>query len=502
MPVEGNVYAALVTELEKRLQVDGKSQFLSHPQFLVRLGLNDLLFDAHAVQEHTGLDELQANQEAVKNREVFALIANPIFQPSRTFLPDSRMLWSIYGQVIEAPELAVGGIDNEEVVRTALWFPTLRANFALAERGWGYYDTGVLPPNDVTDPDGWTRIVLDRQLIDDRSRESSPATQAWLEQRGLLGLFEGTGVQGTSLSAEIFLLTLQRPWFEPEVFRNRLWRWDDAPLSDGGDPPQGLLPAYTTRLVLVRKLQIELDVEPAGPGIMAGPVPSTGVNNLAGFAPLAANTDATPQPLQLLASLPDKSRVMNLSQFAKLTLGEAPTGGNALAFGSLSSQTASFPAPVAFLTLRVLKWIAVERGSVANRVAQLSAERSAVQSELDDQEKQVRHMELEVGQWPPDVNVAVIHDPSTNPPTVSEYDVARARAYLAGLRGYLATLQAKAAQLEQAVALQNRDDRDLDDLRQYYEGLSRPGDENDIFVLGFVCSAVPKSPDPDPAFFN
>ena len=40
------------------------------------------------------------------------------------------------------------------------------------------------------------------------------------------------------------------------------------------------------------------------------------------------------------------------------------------------------------------------------------------------------------------------------------------------------------------------------ELQQYYETLSRAGDDADIFVLGFVCSATPKSPDPDPALFR
>ena len=109
MAVEGNVYAALVTELEKLLQLDGKAMFLSFPQFLVRFGLNDLLFEAADVQERTGLDAAQAQREALVNQETFALIANSIPEPSSTFLTDGRMLWSIYGRVITAYELPAGG---------------------------------------------------------------------------------------------------------------------------------------------------------------------------------------------------------------------------------------------------------------------------------------------------------------------------------------------------------------------------------------------------------
>src|SRR5262249_13354014 len=225
---------------------------------------------------------------------------------------------------------------------------------------------------------------------------------------------------------------------------------------------------------------------------------------LAAFAPQAASSETPSQLIRLSALAPDKTRSLNLYQFVKASAGETPVVGNPVGFGvtPLGGMPGAFPAPLTFLTRRVLAQIAAERSNVANRVAQLSAERSALQPKLDDQVKQVQHMELEVGQWPADVNVALIKDPSTNPPTVSEYDVAGARLYLERLRDFLTVLQAKAAQLEQAVALQSGYDRDLDELRQYYEGLWRPGDENDIFVLGFVCSATPKSPDPDPALFT
>jgi hypothetical protein len=499
MPVEGNVYAALVTELEKRLQVDGKSQFLSHPQFLVRLGLNDLLFEAHAVQERTGLDELQASQEAVKNREVFAMIANPIFEASRTFLPDSRMLWSIYEQVIEAPELPVGAVDNEAVVRTALLFPALRVNFELAERGWGYYDTGVLPPSDVTDSDGWTRIVLDRQLIDDRSQQSSPATRAWLEQRGLLDPFAGTGVRGTTLSAEIFLLTLQRTWFEPEVFRNRLWRWDDAPLSDGGNPPQGLLPAYVTRLVLVRKLQMELDfASDAILGFDFTPGPSSSATSVpagaAAFSSMPANTNAAPQPLPLLAHTPDPNKALSLRQFARATTDENP-GPNALAFAPLSNQTVGFPAPVTFLTRRVIDRIAAEEKLLGIQLAAWTAQLIERQEGLRVNDIVIAKLQHQLDSYPPGAETITTI-------TGDVTDVAALREYIADAKRDQETERAMTERQAQTVAELNQHARYLQDLRQYYESLSPAGDDSDMFVLGFVCSATPKSPDPDPAFFT
>jgi hypothetical protein len=499
MPVDGNVYAAFVTELEKRLQLDGKSQFLSHPQFLVRLGLNDLLFNADDVREHTGVDEVQATQEAIKNQEAFALIANPIFKPSRTFLPDSRMLWSIYGQVIEAPALPVASADNEEIARTAQLFLTLRANFALAERGGGYYQTDVLPPSDVADSDGWTRIVLDRQLIDDRSRQSSPATQAWLQQRGLLDGFEKAGLKVLSSSAEIFLLTLQRPWFEPGVFTNRLWRWDEAPLSDGGDPPQGLLPAYIMRLVLVRRLQMELDVAPsASLGFDFTSGSSSGAASLpAGAAAFGAtsNPNGAPQPLPLLPHTPGPNQALSLRQFAKMTTAEAPSGNSALALVPLGNQTVGFPAPITFLTRRVVDQIVAAEKLLAIQLGAWTAQLTERQHHQGVNEISIVKLQHQLDSYPPGVETitAVTGDIT---------DVVALRESLAHLKRNVELARGQIERQAQTVAELNQYARYLQELRLYYESFPLPGDDSDVFVFGFVCSATPKSPNPDPAFFN
>jgi len=131
-------------------------------------------------------------------------------------------------------------------------------------------------------------------------------------------------------------------------------------------------------------------------------------------------------------------------KFVKASAGEIPVVGNTARFGvtPLSVMTVAFPAPLTFLTQRVLEQIAAEWVNVANRLAQLTAERSDSTTTRRPGEAGSAHG-TGGGQWPPDVNVAVIHDPSTNPPTLSEYDVAGARAYLAGLREHLANLGGK-----------------------------------------------------------
>ncbi|MCR8961648.1 hypothetical protein O0550_00290 [Brevibacillus halotolerans] len=66
---------------------------------------------------------------------------------------------------------------------------------------------------------------------------------------------------------EMIQLPLIRPWWDPLIFKNRGWKW--APgvspdlISDGGRPPQGLMPIYATDLILARNLKITMDMTSA-----------------------------------------------------------------------------------------------------------------------------------------------------------------------------------------------------------------------------------------------
>lgn len=277
-----------------------------------------------------------------------------------------------------------------------------------------------------------------------------------------------------------------------------------APLSDGGDPPRGLLPAYITRLVLVRKLQIELDVTPAAPAL------GTMVQFAVGFrpalltmlAPRAAAAKATPSPLQLLTRTRDKSQALNLRQFVKMTMSQEPSGKRSLDLRPLGSLAVSFPAPVAFLSRPILDRITAEQGTVAHDLARLTAERTALQGQGAGLEQQVERLEGQVRRYPESVHTVTIRDHRGGGVVrESVLDVDALRRQLADLKRGLQGIQAEMARLDQAVAIQTQQADDLQELQQYYEMLSRAGDDADIFVLGFVCSATPKSPDPDPALF-
>ncbi len=273
---DGNAFAALIAELEKRLRINGSSQFLVFPEFTFRVALNELLFDAQEIQATIGLAPEQAQREALLNLENFSILANRIPQVSGRFNLNATMLWSVFERVINFAQLATPSLGSDsQSLNIALVFQKARTDFGLsalgsvAPDGANYYPAIALPPNDVSDDDAWTHIRLDKETIDQRSQEVSPEAQEWLRERSLLDDAQGSSVIMKSLSIEVFPLTLRRAWFDPALFQSRAWKWNDEPLSDGGDPPKGLLTAYIVQMILARKLEINLDLELGSPQLVA-----------------------------------------------------------------------------------------------------------------------------------------------------------------------------------------------------------------------------------------
>ena len=522
MQIKGNAYAALVTHIEKLLDLDGKTRFLTFPQFLVRLDLKDLLFDVHDVMEHTGivLDEI-AQKEAVLNLESFALTVNQIPECDSTFSFDGRMLWSVLNRVLLTRELATGG-NPDDLLHTDQLFTRLNGHFASAEHGssqiggGSFWATTILPPNELTDSDGWTRIALDHERIDQISEQTSPAIQSWLEQLGLLDQIERNGVKTTSLSAEVFVLTLFRDWFDPEVFQNRRWKWADAPLSDGGDPPNGQLPAYVTRVVLVRKLEVELDV--ASDTFPDDVLPEHDLSGNTGFAvsnvllnfPVAtsANLHSNNVALHLnhaeiastvtVNNAASITRPMTLREFAKI---EVEGNNNALAFEIPVNFSAGFPAAVTFRCARVLETIKREIIHSESEVVRLMEERNAAQSQVLNRQQELARAEHQLNSYPPNADTVTVNDHTTHPMTTTVIDVAALRAHVASLKHVYQIEVEKLRKLELAKAALVKRGEDLQELHNQYERLST-GDHSDIFILGFACSTVPLSPNPDLQLFS
>lgn len=124
------------------------------------------------------------------------------------------------------------------------------------------YRTGYFP-RDFTDDEtdrAWTEITLDGSEVDSlcrKAREDMPE----LVGSPVVDSDIQASVEVESLSFEIGTVEVRRPWFSSNLLRSRGWRWrsgEERPLSDGGDPPEGRLPCYVSKLVFARNLSIEL----------------------------------------------------------------------------------------------------------------------------------------------------------------------------------------------------------------------------------------------------
>lgn len=76
-----------------------------------------------------------------------------------------------------------------------------------------------------------------------------------------------------TLSVELCSVTLNRPWYRPEVFAARCWHFADPsvkPLSDGAIPPNGRWPAIVTGVIFARNL---VTAQQSSPPLSGPPAP-------------------------------------------------------------------------------------------------------------------------------------------------------------------------------------------------------------------------------------
>jgi hypothetical protein len=71
---------------------------------------------------------------------------------------------------------------------------------------------------------------------------------------------ENGALRVTRVRAEASIFSVVRPWFLPYVLLGRAWRWRDAasePVSDGGNPATGRLPAFVAGIAVVRNVTVD-----------------------------------------------------------------------------------------------------------------------------------------------------------------------------------------------------------------------------------------------------
>lgn len=118
-------------------------------------------------------------------------------------------------------------------------------------------------PQDFVDGDAsWQTVTLDSSEVESLTRTAAEELPE-LPDSDLVENDLQADLTVEGLSFDVATLTVRRPWFDSNLLDSGAWRWqwDREPISDGGDPPEGRIPAYVTELVFVKNLTIDLETD-------------------------------------------------------------------------------------------------------------------------------------------------------------------------------------------------------------------------------------------------
>ena len=154
-----------------------------------------------------------------------------------------------------------------------------KARITNPSSGSDFYYTGVAPA-DFANSNGWSTFHFDSGDFS-RYQNSSFHSSGWSvsASAGFLGIgaHGGGGHDESKVTAdshfnsdhfamrfEIAQVALLRPWFKTSFLNSKSWRFDPGKpdvdkekLSDGKIPPNGLMPAYPTSMILIRNLHLD-----------------------------------------------------------------------------------------------------------------------------------------------------------------------------------------------------------------------------------------------------
>ena len=147
--------------------------------------------------------------------------------------------------------------------------------------GSDFFYTSLIPGN-FARSGGWTEFTFSSGDFTSHT-SSNHSTRRWQAKGGAsyLGIFGGRGGASSgssraeythsfnsdhfSLKFEICQSLITRPWLKTSFLTSRTWRFDqnnpeakDDIVSDGGDIPKGLMPAYPTTVIFIRNLTLTL----------------------------------------------------------------------------------------------------------------------------------------------------------------------------------------------------------------------------------------------------
>jgi hypothetical protein len=155
-----------------------------------------------------------------------------------------------------------------------------KAKLTGASSGSDFYYTSVVP-GDFARSDGWSGFSFGSTDIGSRSNSQLSSSQSSESGGGGFMFIAAAASHSQSsshqefhgsfnssefgLSFEICQVPIARPWFKPSFMVSKCWRFDPTipdlkgdMVSDGGSPAKGLMPAYPTTAVFIRKLKLTI----------------------------------------------------------------------------------------------------------------------------------------------------------------------------------------------------------------------------------------------------
>jgi hypothetical protein len=523
MATIGHAFAALVMKLSNRLSLQ-PSDFLAFPSFQTRLSL-DQVEHVSSPEKLDTTDGAAARKRAL-SIEAFSRLVNHIPTGKLDFVLSGQPLWDIYQQTLLNAETATN--PEAEAVRAIVEFKNRNDAMMFNQRpsvsgiSDTYWPVGVDPIVDLRDPQSWTRITLDQKAIEDTVKKIPKDLEEWLQARDLMRPLETAGVRGLAIEACYF--SIRRNWFDQNVFNSTNWRMrDSSMLSDGGNPPAGLLPAIVQGVVLIRKLEVELE-------------PVTG-GELASLVTQPGNPSKLLTTSLLLKNTFVMAPIRPLESFAK-----KPRPGMAMAKDMTAAETATsgFPSPVFIKSQLVIDQLEKNMAAVSLELEKAGQRLATLRSGLATSEAQAAEIQKTLQRPPPNASEPIIREhrhrdaalesasssamlkvfshqaakkaskkaakkAASKRPAVKSttIDLKPLRARLATITNRINALKAEILNAEANQRSLNEKLNKLRDEKAGYEKLATdPFGADEVFLFAAVCRRTPKSPNPTPNLFS
>jgi hypothetical protein len=272
----------LVSTTTKTDIVTGEKTEVSGPSPLVQVYHEKMAaYEAAALEYNIArIDALAADNPRAVN--YFAINANILRNKVKAAMDD----WITTGYKEDYEKIAayIAQVSERDLalLKAAYMDDLQKAKLTGLASGSDFYYTSLVPASFATSS-GWTTFSFTAGDFSSHANSTFNAS-GWSAQAagGFFGFGAARGgashsesrtaydgsfnLDNFKLSFEIAQIPIVRAWCHPSFLISKTWRFDPGNpdvkndmLSDAGSPPKGLLPAYPTMCIFIRKLHLEMD---------------------------------------------------------------------------------------------------------------------------------------------------------------------------------------------------------------------------------------------------